>query len=322
MKILKFGGKSLETPEKMQIACKFIKKTYKIEQKIIVVVSAMGSETSKLTKLAENFGYNGSQKRELASLLSTGEIKSATLFCMMLKSMGVPAISLTGRDIELHTFGDYLNSKVCYLNKSKISENLNKNNVCVICGFQGINSLGETVTLGFGGSDTTATALAASFNTPVEIYSDFSGVFAGDPNILNFKKIKKIDYKTMLSLANSGAKVLDEKALTIAEKHNIKIISKATAQPMRIGTEIFDVQNDEIGISEINGLCKISVAFSNSLKFNKICNAVLKSLSDYKFFDLKISSEKISFYIFEKDKERVFPVISKKLKLLSEKNIK
>lgn len=319
MRILKFGGKSLETLEKVQNVCKLIKNIYKTEQNLVIVVSAMGDTTQKLTRLAEEFGYKNCSDREMALLLSTGEIQSASLFCMSLQSFGVPALAFTGRDLEISTFGDYLNARVCYLNKAKINECFKNNKVAVVCGFQGINNIGETVTLGLGGSDTTAAAIAAAFNCPVEIYSDFSGVFAGDPRILSYKKIKKLNYSMMLSLANSGAKVLDAKAVDIAKTHSIKIISKSTYCPNKQGTEVFNFCCDEIGISEICGLCKISVSFSNKQRLLEICNKVLKILKDYKYFNLCVLDDCISFYVAEKYKTEITFALSNKLKLLSRK---
>lgn len=318
MRILKFGGKSLESLEKVQNVCKFIKKAYKTDQKLVIVVSAMGNTTEYLTKLAENFGFKNND-REMAMLLSTGEIQSATLFCMQLNYLGVPAKTLTGRDCEISTFGDYLNARICYLNKKKISDCLNNGFVAVVCGFQGINQKGEIVTLGRGGSDTTAVAIGAAFACPAEIYSDFSGVLAGDPRNLPYKKIKNINYEMMFSLAESGAKVLDSKAISIAKTHFVKIISKSSASPNRIGTDIFNITCDEIGITERSGLCKISICFSNPERATKICFVCIKTLKEFKYFDYSLTENSISFYVFEKDKSSILFSLSNKLKILRRK---
>ena len=152
MRVLKFGGKSLNSKEKFIKLCRFIKNIYKTENQIIVVVSAIGSTTDNLINTATEYGYMSSDKNihsskfELARLLSTGEIQSASLFSIMLNSMGVPAKSFSGREIELLTFGDCLNGKIAYINKSKLSCHLNQGVVCVVAGFQGVNNENEITT--------------------------------------------------------------------------------------------------------------------------------------------------------------------------------
>ena len=297
MRILKFGGKSLDSFQKVQKICKFIKKIYKNDKKLIIIVSAMGNTTNNLCELASKFGYNNSQKRELASLLSTGEIQSATLFCMSLSKIGVPCKSLTGANIELLTFGDYLNSRIAYINKSKLEEILETNTVAVVCGFQGVNNFGETTTLGRGGSDTTAVGIASIMGCSAEIYSDFDGIFSGDPRISKFKKLKQVNYETMLSLSRAGAKVLDSVAIEIAKNKGVKIISKSSIFPEKSGSEICEVENDIISVSTISGLSKISVIFSNPLRMKKIASEILKIVEGLKFHNLKISDNEISFLI-------------------------
>ena len=117
MRVLKFGGKSLETKEKFKDICEFIKSIYENEKQIIVVVSAIGNTTNDLLSLSENFGNNKDSNRELARLLATGELQSSSLFAMHLNSIGIPARSFSGKDIELKTFGDYNNSRIVYINK-------------------------------------------------------------------------------------------------------------------------------------------------------------------------------------------------------------
>ena len=225
MRVLKFGGKSLETIEKCTNICKFIKSIYKNEKQLIIVVSAMGNTTDKLLNLAMDFGYDKiknkltlSARRELSNLLSIGEMQSASLISTMLLSMGVPAKSINARDIEIRTFGDYLNGKISYINKTKINEFLSNEIVAVVTGFQGINNNNEITTLGRGGSDTTAVALASIYDTKAEIYSDYNGVFSGDPKNDKYKKFNNINYDSINSMANSGAKVLESRAIEIAKK--------------------------------------------------------------------------------------------------------
>ena len=253
MRILKFGGKSLETPEKVQNVCKYIQKIYKKDKNIIVVVSAMGQTTDNLIAESKLYCNETAVSRELDVLLSTGETKSSALVSIMLNHMGVPARSLQGFQIELSTFGAHQQSQIAYINKEKFLECFKNNEVAVVAGFQGINKNGDITTLGRGGSDTTACALGAIFNHDTEIYSDFDGVFAGDPKLLNFKKIKNLNTDTMFLLSQSGAKVLDNRAVAIAKKFNFDIISKSSTQPQRSGSRVSNIEEDIISISSKDG---------------------------------------------------------------------
>lgn len=316
MRILKFGGKSLSSVEKTQNICKNIKKIYKKDKNIIIIVSAIGSTTDKLMALAKNYSTHINEK-ELAKLLSTGETVSSAVFAMMLENMGVPAKSFSAYELEISTFGAPLNSKIAYINKTKLSDCLKTNTVAVVAGFQGINQENEITTLGRGGSDTTAVAIGKLFDCPVEIYSDFNGIFAGDPRLLKFKKIKKASYDIMEKMAKAGAKVLDYNATKIAKNHNIKIISKSATEFNKNGTEIFAVENDVTSISEISTLSKITINFSNINNLNFIVKNVLSCLNNTKFYNFTLENDEISFLISSNEKLAVINNISKKLKLLS-----
>ena len=317
MRILKFGGKSLASPEKTQNICKNIKKIYKKDKNIIIVVSAIGNSTDSLLALAEKYAPETNQKNELAKLLSTGEIISSSLFAMMLNTVGVPAKSFSAYELEIKTFGDPFDSRIAYINKSKINECLKNNIVSVVAGFQGVNSNNEITTLGRGGSDTTAAALGVIFETPVEIYSDFNGVFSGDPRFLKFKKIKSVSYELMLKMSKAGAKVLDHRAVNLAKNHNIKIISKSSTDFNLKGTEISSLESDVISIAEISPLSKITINFSNKNKLNFIVKNVLSCLNDIKFYNLTINIDEISFLIDSSKKLNIINEISKKLNILS-----
>lgn len=316
MRILKFGGKSLSLAEKTQKICKNIQKIYKNEKELVIVVSAIGSTTDNLTSLANTYGYSSSSKNELAKLLSTGETVSASLFAIMLQSMGLPAKSFSAYDLNISTFGDPLNSKIAYINKKPILDAFKTNTVCVVAGFQGISKNNEITLLGRGGSDTTAAALGAVFDTSVEIYSDFAGVFSGDPRLLNYKKLKCANYSVLLNMAKAGAKVLDSRAISIAQKYNIDIISKSSTHPNLSGSKISNIESDVVSISQISNLCEICVCFSNSEKLNFIVKNVLFILNDIKFYNFSIEIDKIKILINETDKLKVLSILSKKLNLL------
>ena len=315
MRILKFGGKSLSSVEKTQKICKNIQKIYKKEKELIIVVSAIGSTTDNLTSLANTYGYSSSSKKELAKLLSTGETVSASLFVIMLQSMGLPAKSFSAYDLNISTFGDPLNSKIAYINKKPILDAFKTNTICVVAGFQGINKNNEITLLGRGGSDTTAAALGAVFDTDVEIYSDFAGVFSGDPRFLNYKKLKCANYSVLINMAKAGAKVLDSSAVTLAQNHNIKIISKSSTQPNLSGTTISNIESDVVAISSISNLCEICICFSNSKKLKFIIKNVLFVLNDVKFYNFNIEIDKINFLINESDKLKILSILSNKLNL-------
>ena len=132
----------------------------------------------------------------------------------------------------------------------------------MIAGFQGINSSGEITTLGRGGSDTTAAAIGAIFEHDIEIYSDFDGIFAGDPRELDYKKLKLANYEQIKNMAKNGAKVLDERAVSLSKDYGIKIFSKSSSSPTKTGSLVCPIESDVISISTINHLSKISIIFS------------------------------------------------------------
>ena len=320
MRILKFGGKSLSTKDKVINVCRFIKQCYKKDKRIVVVVSAMGQTTNDLTDMANDFGNNLETKRELAVLLSTGETQSASLMTMRLVSMGVPAKSLLGFQLGIETFGDPLDSRVAFIKKEKIIECFKNNEVAVVAGFQGVNTKGEITTLGRGGSDTTATAIGSVFGADVEIFSDFDGIFAGDPRIFAYKKLKSVDYDTMINIAFGGAKVLAGRATEIAKNHGIKIFAKCSYAMHGKGTVVSSIERDVIMVSGIDHLCKITVVFSSKDYLVKIALNVLNSLNNIKIYNFTIENNKIWFLVEHTDKNVAMKVISTKLKLLKKQN--
>ena len=310
MRILKFGGKSLSTPKKVQNVCKYIQKIYKKDKNLIVVVSAMGQTTDNLIVESKLYCTGNALDRELDVLLSTGETKSSALISIMLNHMGVPARSLQGWQIELSTFGAHQYSQIAYINKEKFMECFENHEVAVVAGFQGINKNGDITTLGRGGSDTTACALGAIFGINTEIYSDFDGVFAGDPRLLNFKKIKSISSCTMKNLSKCGAKVIDERAVSIAKKFNLDIISKSSSAPHRLGTTISNIEDDIIAISSKDDLCEISIVFSNISKSKIIIKNVINEINKFDFYNFSVDNSKICFIINKTEKLKIIEMNS------------
>lgn len=318
MRILKFGGKSLGTLQKTQNICKYIKKIYKKDKEIIIVVSAIGKTTDNLIELAKSYG-SSSDTRELDCLLSTGETQSSALMAIMLNSFGVPAKSFQAHQLQITTFGAHGNSKIAYINKDPIYKCFDDKSVAVVAGFQGINQNNETTTLGRGGSDITAAALGASFDCNVEIYSDFNGVFAGDPRILPFKKLKKINYQEMINMADGGSKVLERRATEIAKSFGIDIISKGSSNLSKTGSIVSNIENDLIAISTKESICQITVTFSNINKMNFIVKNVLKCINCINYYNLNIKSNLITFTIPMHEKNKILLNLSKRLNLLQTK---
>lgn len=319
MRILKFGGKSLSSIQKMQRICKFIKKVYEQDKQIIVVVSAMGKTTDELEALSKQICDKNLSAREQAVLLSTGETISSALFAMTLESLAVPAESFQAFQLQITTFGSMTDSKIAYINKSNILQCLKENKVAVVAGFQGINSNNEITTLGRGGSDTTASAIGAIFETPVEIYSDFDGVFSGDPRDLNFKKLKAVDYDTMLDMAEGGAKVMSARATEIAKKYGIDLISKSSSKPENCGTIISNIECDILSISVLDKLSQITITISNPERLEKVIKNVLICLKKYKFYNFSVKQHKIIFLIDSANRVQLVAELSKKLKIVKNK---
>lgn len=318
MRILKFGGKSLATPEKVQNICKYIKKIYKNDKEIIIIVSAMGKNTDSLIMESKDYCLaNQPVTRELDVLLSTGETKSSALFAMALNSVDVPAKSFQAFQLQISTFGDFQNSKVAYINKTPLEKCLSQGIVAVVSGFQGINKNNEITTLGRGGSDTTACAIGAVFNHNVEIYSDFNGVFCGDPRTSKYKKINKINHSHMLTLSKSGAKVLDARAVLISKKFNLDIFCKSSSSPLLSGTLVSSIEDKFVSISTKDDLCEISIVFSDISKINFIIKNVLNEIKNVKFYNLTLENDKISFLINKKYKHEILINLSKKFNLLA-----
>lgn len=223
MIVHKYGGTSVATIEKILDISRHLKELYDSGEQIIVVVSAMGKTTNKLIAMANEITSNPN-KREMDRLMSTGENQTISLLSIALNSLGVDSISFTAEQLDIKTTGIHTKSRIKSINKDKILENLEKNKVVIIAGFQGVNELGDVTTLGRGGSDTTAVALAAVLSCNCEIYTDVDGIYSIDPNIYSLaKKIKSISYEEMMELAYLGAGVMEPRAIELAYKYNVPI---------------------------------------------------------------------------------------------------
>ena len=242
-KVLKFGGTSVGTIKRIQHVAAIIKKELSLDNKIIVIVSAMAGKTNELIKLSNEISDKFS-KRELDVLLTSGEQVSCALLSGALINLKVKAKSWMNWQIPILTSGEHSNARIINMHVEKINEFLNDGGVAVIPGFQGISKHGDITTIGRGGSDATAVATAKIFNADTcEIYTDVDGVFSTDPNKIPVaKKIDKISYDEMLELSSLGAKVMQSSAVQTAMIYDIPLEVKSTFTE-RKGTKIFNQEN-------------------------------------------------------------------------------
>ena len=242
-KVLKFGGTSVGTIERILRVAKIIKKEYVAGNEVIAIVSAMSGKTNELSKQSQTISENF-DKRELDVLLASGEQVTSALLAGALIELGVNARSWLNWQIPILTEGEHSNSRIVNMNITKINKFLSEKGVAIIPGFQGISKIGDVTTIGRGGSDATAVAIAKIFKTDTcEIYTDVDGVYSTDPNKIPVaKKIDKISYDEMLELSSLGAKVMQSSAVQTAMMYNIPLEVKSTFTD-RQGTKIFDQEN-------------------------------------------------------------------------------
>ena len=222
--VQKYGGTSVGSAERIKAVAERIKGYVENGCSVVVVVSAMGKTTDTLVSLASEITDHPS-KREMDMLLSTGEQVTISLLAMALHAIGIDAISYTGSQVRVMTDGNFTNAKIESISTDRIMRSLQENRVVIVAGFQGVDSEDNITTLGRGGSDTTAVALAAVLQTrDCEIYTDVNGVFTSDPRIVaNTKKLGQISYDEMLELSRLGAAVLHSRSVEFAKKYNIRL---------------------------------------------------------------------------------------------------
>ena len=242
-KVLKFGGTSVGTIERILHVAKIIKKEHDSGNEVIAIVSAMSGKTNELLKQSKTISENFN-KRELDVLLSSGEQVTSALLAGALIEFGVNSKSWLNWQIPILTEGEHSNSRIININIKEINKFLSEKGVAIIPGFQGISKTGDVTTIGRGGSDATAVAVAKIFDSDTcEIYTDVDGVYSTDPKKIPVaKKIDKISYDEMLELSSLGAKVMQSSAVQTAMMHNIPLEVKSTFTD-RQGTKIFDQEN-------------------------------------------------------------------------------
>ena len=232
--VQKYGGTSVESRDKLQNICNRVLEYKDKNYKIVIVVSAQGNDTDKL--LNEAYKYSSTpSKRELDMLLSTGEIKTVSLLTMMLNDQGIKSIGLTGEQAGIISTSTYGEAKIKQIYEENILNHLKTNNVVVVAGFQAIDRFGNITTLGRGGSDLTAVAIASAINAEkCEIYSDIDGIFTADPKIIpHAKLLKKISYDEMLEASSAGAKVMHNRSVLVGKKYKLPIKVKNASTRFR-----------------------------------------------------------------------------------------
>ncbi len=227
--VKKFGGTSVADKERIFNVARRCVEDYKKGNEIVVVLSAMGKQTDVLLNQAKEINPNPS-KRELDMLLTTGEQVSVALMAMALDALGVPAVSLNAYQVAMHTTPVYGNARLKRIDTERIRNELENKRIVIVTGFQGVNKFDDYTTLGRGGSDTTAVALAAALNADVcEIYTDVDGVFTADPRIVkSARKLNEITYDEMLELASLGAGVLHNRSVEMAKKYGVRLIVRSS----------------------------------------------------------------------------------------------
>lgn len=227
--VMKFGGSSVADLEKIKQVAKRCIKKWREGNQVVVVLSAMGKTTDGLLAQAGEISKMPS-RREMDMLLATGEQVSVSLMAMTMIQMGVTAISLNAWQVPMHTTSAYQNAKLKRVDTERITKELDSNKIVVVTGFQGINKYDDVTTLGRGGSDTTAVALAAALNADLcEIYTDVDGVYTADPRIVpDARKMPEVTYEEMLEFASLGAKVLHSRCVEMARRYNVNLVVKSS----------------------------------------------------------------------------------------------
>ena len=326
IKVLKFGGTSVGSVEAIKrsanIICDWSKKS-----KVIVVLSAMSGETDRLINLTKSFSKSPNPV-DFDNAISTGENLSCALMSIYLNNQKTKSKSLHSWQIPIMTSSEHMKSRILSINKKFLLNELENLDVLVVPGFQGVNDRREITTLGRGGSDTSAVAVAAAMDAECIIYTDVEGVFTTDPNIVpNAKKINKISYEEMLELASQGAKVLQTRSVELAMRKNTKLSVRSSLKPKKIGTIITDEEsvlekNTVSGIAYTKDEAKITLSrvldkpgvsskiFGPLAKGNINVDMILQNISqDGKFANLSFTLPRAdlekALKILKKDKSKI-----------------
>lgn len=307
--ILKFGGTSVADNIKLNVVAQKIISLKKEAKNIVVVVSAQGKTTNQLIKEAQELSAIP-EEREMDMLLSTGEQITASKLSILLKRKGHPSISLTGWQAGIQTNEVHTSAKIEQINTKRIEEELEKGNIVIVAGFQGINRNQDITTLGRGGSDTTAVALQVALNAEkCYIFSDVDGIYSADPNMITIaKRLDEISFNEMQEIADSGAKVLHNRCIQMGQKFNCDIVTKSTFCNEG-GTKICK----QIETAEIKSIVKnenlVSIEIENKELYS-IYQILLQSNIIVESFEEK--GEYIKFRIKKSEQNKVIELLDEK----------
>ena len=253
--VQKFGGSSVADADRIRNVARIITEQYRKGNSMVVVLSAQGDTTDDLIAKAAEINPNGS-KREMDMLLSTGEQISVALCAMAIEAMGYQVISLTGWQAGMQTNTGYGNARIKRIDTERIQAELDKNKIVIVAGFQGLNKFDDITTLGRGGSDTSAVALAAALHADLcQIFTDVDGVYTADPRyVTGARKLEEITYDEMLELASLGAQVLHNRSVEMAKRYNVnlEVLSSFSGKP---GTKVKEVVK-KMEKSQVSGVAK------------------------------------------------------------------
>lgn len=329
--VQKFGGSSVRDAERVMNVARRVIETYKAGNDVVVVVSAQGDTTDDLIDKAKEINPKAS-KREMDMLLSTGEQISIALLAMAIQSLGVNAVSLTGWQVGMKTDSKYSMARIKTIDGERIRTELDKNNIVIVAGFQGINKYDDITTLGRGGSDTTAVAIAAALHADLcEIYTDVDGVYTTDPRIVpEAKKLNEVSFDEMLELASLGANVLHNRSVEMAKKYNVNMSVRSSLNSNE-GTYVKEESKVEKtlvrGVARDNDVARVAVCnlkdepgiafkiFSHLAKKGINVDIILQSIGREGYKD-------ISFTVTEDNAQKVEEILMAEKEYLGFEDIK
>lgn len=301
--VQKYGGSSVATTEQIANIASFVKDLYIKGHRIVIVASAMGKTTNNLISLAGELS-SSPEKREVDMLLSTGEQQTVSLLATALSSISVPAVSLTGAQAGIKTNKNYSKAFIRRINIKRVQKHLDEGKVVVVAGFQGIASNGDITTLGRGGSDTTAVAIAAALGWPCEIYTDVESVCTIDPRLYPAaKKLHSITFDEMMEMAVSGAKVLEPRSVELAKKYNVSLyLGKTLEKNKNKGTFVMhktnkfeDMAIKNLSIKDEIGAVYVSVPTNEREAISKLIKIIGESQANYEMLCQIEKEEEIVF---------------------------
>ena len=328
--VQKFGGSSVKDAERLRNVAQIITETYEKGNSVVAVVSAQGDTTDELIEKAAEINPSPS-KREMDMLLSAGEQMSSALLAMTIEGMGYPVISLTGWQAGFVTSSAHSTARIRRIDTERVQNELSKKNIVIVAGFQGVNRYDDITTLGRGGSDTSAVALAAALKADrCQIFTDVDGIYVADPRkVKNAKKLAEISYDEMMEIATLGAQVLLNRSVEMAKKYNVEIevLSSLERKPGTIVREVAKMEKMLIkGVTKDSNIARIAVigvADTPGMAYRIFSALAAKHIN----VDIILQSigrdgtKDVSFTVSKEDKDATMEILGGMLPLLRAKEI-